>query len=368
MGETAAYPGDWLYQSWGESDLKAWLDNYGIPIPQPTTRDKLVATVRRNSRLAFLKARQQAASASASAQAAYATLTDMIIDAWGESRLKEFCDENNIPVPQGTRENELRALVRKHRADILGHNLQAKATSGFGAATSNARNEYARATDSASLAAEDAFNQATAKWSESRLKAYLDARGVPVPQGSNLDQLRALVRKHSHKAVSGWQSWSFDDVSYASLKDYLVRNGDSWAKQVARKKDASREELASAAASAYSSASAAGGNRFASATSYISSATASAKGCAFDSWTQSELKAYLDSCGVQVPQGSKLEKLKALARQHSTYFRFGTTSPSGTILAKIEDAVTQWWKWAMTQLEVGRETAQEKVKIAKEDL
>jgi hypothetical protein len=52
--------------------------------------------VRRNSRLAYLKAQDQAASASASANAAYATLTDKIIDAWGESQLKEFADKNGI--------------------------------------------------------------------------------------------------------------------------------------------------------------------------------------------------------------------------------------------------------------------------------
>jgi hypothetical protein len=29
-------------------------------------------------------------------QEAYATLTDKLIDAWGESQLKEFCDKNGI--------------------------------------------------------------------------------------------------------------------------------------------------------------------------------------------------------------------------------------------------------------------------------
>ncbi|KAG8412382.1 hypothetical protein J3458_014563 [Metarhizium acridum] len=368
MGETAAYPGDWLFQTWSESDLKAWLDKYGIPAPQPSTRDKLVAAVRRNSRLAYLKAQQAAAMARASARAAYANLTDMIIDTWGESQLKEFCDKNNIRVPQGTKENELRALVRKHRADILGDNVQAKASSGFGAATSNARNEYARATDSASLAAEDAFNQATSKWSGSRLKAYLDARGVPVPQNSDVDHLRALVRKHSHKAASGWQAWSFDDFSYSNLKEYLTKTGDSIAKQAAKKKDASREDLVSAAASAYSSASSAGGSQFASVTSYLSSATASVQRTAFDSWTRSELKAYLDNYGIPVPQGSKLEELRALARRQSTYFKFGTSSPSGTVLAKIGNAAAQGWKWTLDQLRLGSESAQEKVKDTKEEL
>ena len=32
----------------------------------------------------------------ASAEAAYATLADHIIEAWDESKLKEFCDKNSI--------------------------------------------------------------------------------------------------------------------------------------------------------------------------------------------------------------------------------------------------------------------------------
>lgn len=360
LGETAQYPGNWLYETWTESDLKSWLDTNGFPAPQPSSRDKLIASVRRNSRLAYLKAQAQAASATASAQAAYATLTDMIIDAWGESQLKEFLDKNGIPVPQGTKVNELRALVRKHRAEILGDNVAGKASSAFGAATSNAQNEYAKATDSASLAAQHAFGEVVNTWSSSRLKAYLDARGVPVPQASTTDELRALVRKHSHKAVNGWNAWTFDDFSLESLKDYLSKNGDAAAKKVSQKSDATREELVSAAQSAYASASTAGGSTYASATSYLTSATNAAKQSTFETWTESDLKAFLDSYGVPVPQGSKIEELRALARKQATYFRYGTSSPGGTVLAKIEEAAKNGWNWVAEQLHLGSEVAQNK--------
>ncbi|KAG6025430.1 hypothetical protein E4U41_001525 [Claviceps citrina] len=367
-GETAAYPGNWLYQSWSDSDFKAWLDKYGIPVPQPTTRDKLIAAVRRNSRLGYLKAKQQAASANTSAQAAYATLTDSVINAWSDSQLKDFCDKNNIPVPQGTKANELRALVRKHRANIVGDNVQAKASSVVGAATSNAKNEYAKATDGASSAAEDAFNKAMSTWSESRLKAYLDARGIPVPHASDADALRAIVRKHAHKAASGWQAWTFDDFSYDHLKAFLSKSGDAAAKKAAQKKDATREELASAVSSAYSSASSAGGAQFASVTNYLASATALAQKEAFKSWTESELKAYLDSYGVPVPQGSKLEELRALARQQSTYFKYGTSSPAGTLFAQLGAAASQGWRWVVGQLRLGGEAAQQKAEEVEKEL
>lgn len=359
-GETAAYPGNWLYETWSESDLKSWLDTHGFPAPQPSTRDKLIASVRRNSRLAYLRAQDQATSATASAQAAYATLTDMIIDAWSESQLKEFLDKNGIPAPQGTKVNELRALVRKNRAEILGDNVASKASKGFGAATTNAQNQFAKATDSASLAAQDAFNQAVYLWSDSRLKAYLDARGIPVPQGSKKDDLVALVRKHSHKASSGWTAWTFDDFSYDNLKSYLTTNGDAAAKKAAQKKNASRDELLSAAQSAYASASSAGGSTYASVTNYLATATEAAKQNAFDTWSETELKSYLDSYGVPVPQGSKLEQLKAQARKQSTYFKYGTSSPSETLFAKIGDTVSGAWNWVASQVNLGSQTAQQK--------
>jgi hypothetical protein len=177
-GEAAAYPGNWLYESWTESELKEWLDTHGFPAPQPTTRDKLIASVRRNSRLAYLQMQEQTESSKKSAQQAYAALTDKLIDSWSESQLKEFCDKNGINVPQGTKLNQLRALVRKNRAEILGDTVSGTAASAFGAATSNVGSAATKATDTASQAAQDAFDKAVNTWSDSRLKGYLDARGV----------------------------------------------------------------------------------------------------------------------------------------------------------------------------------------------
>ncbi|KAK2614880.1 hypothetical protein N8I77_001671 [Diaporthe amygdali] len=365
-GEAASYPGDWLYETWTESDLKEWLDTHGFPAPQPSTRDKLIASVRRNSRLAYLKSQEQLASATSSAQAAYATLTDQLIDAWGESQLKEFADKNGIPVPQGTKLNELRALVRKNRAEILGDTVSGTAASAFGAATSQAGNQYAKATNDASLAVQEAFNTAIDSWSDTRLKGYLDARGVPVPHASKTDELRALVRKNYHKASTGLSAWTFDDFSIDNLKDYLKANGDAAAKKTADKSGATRDELVSAAQSAYASASSAGGSTYASATSYLTQATDTARKTAFDTWSESDLKNYLDSYGVSVPQGSTTNELRALARKHSTYFRYGTSSPSGTAFAKLSETVQAAWQWVVGQLNTGADVAKQTAGDAKD--
>ncbi|KAF2084964.1 hypothetical protein K490DRAFT_21626, partial [Saccharata proteae CBS 121410] len=160
VGETASYPGNWLYESWSESDLKAWLDERGYPAPQPSTRDKLIATVRRNSRLASEQMKQASASASASAAGAQQSLTDALLDAWSDSQIKEWADKNGIKVPQGSKRDELIALARKHRARLTGDNVSASAVSAYGAATSSAGNQYARATDDAALKADQAYGAA----------------------------------------------------------------------------------------------------------------------------------------------------------------------------------------------------------------
>ncbi|KAI9663372.1 MAG: hypothetical protein M1831_002656 [Alyxoria varia] len=153
LGETASYPGNWLYDTWSDSELKAWLDERGVPVPQTSNRDNLIATVRRNSRVASLNARASISAASSSAEAAKETLSDAVFDGWSDSQLKEWADSNGIKVPQGSTRNELIAIARKHRAKLTDSAASAvdDASSNVGAATSAAGNEYAKASEDASL-------------------------------------------------------------------------------------------------------------------------------------------------------------------------------------------------------------------------
>lgn len=144
--ETINYPGDWLYASWSDSDLKAWFDERGYNVPQPTTRDSLIASLRRQSRLASLNAQSAYNQVSSSAAAAQSSLSDALLESWSDSQIKEWADKNNIKVPQGSKRNELIALARKHRARLYGDSASATAVSAYGAATSKAGNQYAAAT------------------------------------------------------------------------------------------------------------------------------------------------------------------------------------------------------------------------------
>ncbi len=217
-GETASYPGNWLYHAWSESDLKAWLDERGIPNPQPTTRDKLIATVRRNARQASQRGKGAASSVSSAASSATSAVSDTVFDNWSDSRIKEWADKNGIKVPQGSTRNELLALARKHKSSLTGEDLSSSGVSAFGAATSKAGNAAAQATDTVKGTAEDAFNAAIGTWSDSRLKAYLDSRGVPVPQSGKRDELLAAVRLNKHKASTGYNAWTFDTWTTENLK------------------------------------------------------------------------------------------------------------------------------------------------------
>ncbi|OOQ91802.1 putative stress response protein (Ish1) [Penicillium brasilianum] len=347
VGETAAYPGNWLYENWSESDLKTWLDERGWPAPQPTTRDKLIASVRRNSRLASLQAQSISASAKASAEAAQATLSEELFNAWSDSKLKEFLDEHGVKVPQGSKRNELVALARKHRAYLVDQASSASsaASEAFGAATTKAGNQFAQATDDAKLKLDDQFDAAIKTWSDSRLKAFLDARGVPVPQYGKRDELLAKVRANAHRASGGWNEYNFDTWD----KEHLLKYLSAMNSKAAKKADASREELIKQAKDSYTKASKAGGEHYASATKNLAEATGTAKQATFENWSHSDLKKYLDSYGIPVYQGSSINELRAAARRQATYFRFGTTNPQDTIYAKVMDTLN----WALDKLKVG---------------
>lgn len=165
------------------------------------------------------------ASASASANSAKQSLSDALLDSWSDSQIKDWADKNGIKVPQGSKRNELVALAKKHRNQLTGDNVKESAisakdsaASAMGAATSNAGNEFAKATDQASMKTQQTFDAAVGTWSESRLKAFLDARGIPVPQAGKKDELMKQVRLNKNKATSGWSAWTFDTWSTENLK------------------------------------------------------------------------------------------------------------------------------------------------------
>lgn len=347
-GESTAYPGDWVYKKWSDADLKKWLDEHGYHVYQGSKRNELIAAVRRNSRQAGLKVNDVKSN-----------VAQKVFGSWSDSELKEWLDKNNIPAPQNGKRDELVSLARKNAASLTGDTFSASVTSAlkaYGSATGSLGARVTDATNAAAASARSVTSVAGAygasatdaaydhvigardsvydsvtgtyhsladkvleTWSESRLKAYLDARGVSVPQNGKKDELVALARLHKYKAARGYNAWTFDTWTVDNLKTWLKGQGQA----VQDNASLSRDELVASASAAYASASSAGGDAYATVTSALAQATGSVKEGTFENWSDSDLKAYLDSYGVQTYQGTTKNELVARARRCRKIFENG---------------------------------------------
>ncbi len=124
---------------------------------------------------------------------------------------------------------------------------------------------------------------------------------------------------------------------------------DKTAQKAANKSGASRDELLKQAQDSYASASKSGGSSYASVTSYLAASTDAVKDSTFDTWSDSELKSYLDSYGIKTYQGSNTNELKAMARRNAQYFRHGTNTPGTGFFSTIQG----YAQWALDQLKIG---------------
>lgn len=245
VGETAAYPGDWLYQSWSESDLKAWMDERGIPAPQPSSRDKLIASVRRNGRLSSNRASEALSSVSSAAASATQALTDELLNSWSESQLKQWADENGVPVPQGSKKNELLALVRKHRS-----RASASAASAFGAATTSAGNAYAQATNDLYDQGKQWYDWAMVQIGIGSEEAKSSISSISVAASSFASSVSSVAEKSASSASSAAAKTSGDAVAAANSARAVVSSSAASASKVASKSAWSAARAASVSAKA----------------------------------------------------------------------------------------------------------------------
>ena len=154
--------------------------------------------------------------------------------------------------------------------------------------------------------------------------------------------------------------------------DSQANNSRKWLSsqnhKAANKAGASRDELFKQAQDSYASASKSGGSNYASATSYLASATEAAKETTFDTWSDSELKLYLDSYGVKTYQGSTVNELKAMARKNANYFRYGTTTPQGTFFGRLQSSFYSGTQWVSDWLKIGQKEASSRAEKVGDDI
>jgi len=262
-GETAAYPGNWLYSQWSDSDLKTWCDERGIPVPQTGNRDSLIASIRRHSYVAAQEANKKYNSATQQASNAQESLSNQLLESWSDSQVKEWLDKNGIPVPQGSKRNELSALARKHSARLAGTDVKNQAASAYGAATSSAGNYYAQATDD----------------SYAGLRYYYDYALNQIGFASK--EAKASLSSASDRASSSLVSVSSSASSLASVASASASSASSSASKAGQNapkaaSKAASEVSASASASASSASSVASVSASSSASSLSSVASVSA--------------------------------------------------------------------------------------------
>jgi len=83
-----------------------------------------------------------------SAAAATQSISDALFDTYSDSQLKKWADEKGIKVPQGSKRNELLALVRRQNAQLNSEAARASssAASAYGQASSSVVSAYGAAT------------------------------------------------------------------------------------------------------------------------------------------------------------------------------------------------------------------------------
>jgi len=229
ISETVAYPGNWLWENWSDSELKAWCDERGIPVPQNGKRDQYVAAVRRNSRVASNNLAAWSASLASSAAAATQSISDALFDTYSDSQLKKWADEKGIKVPQGSKRNELLALVRRQNAQLNSEAARASSSaasaygqasssvvSAYGAATSSAGNQYAQATHTAGLNYAYATDVAFSYLEWAKIQLGLAASTVSASASSASGKAAASASSASKSAASASSSLSKSGSSAAS--------------------------------------------------------------------------------------------------------------------------------------------------------
>lgn len=273
-GETAAYPGEWLYAQWSDSDLKAWCDERGIPVPQTGNRDSLISTIRRHSYVAAQEANKKYNSATKHAQNAQESLSNQLLESWSDSQVKEWLDKNGIPIPQGSKRNELTALARKHSARLSGNNVQDQAAGAYGAATSSAGNYYAQATDDSYAGLRYYYDYALNQFGFASQEAKASLSSASVRASSSAVSASSVASSSAVSASSYASSLaSVASASASSASSSASKAGQNAPSAAAK---AASEVSASASASASSASSVASVSARSSASSASSVASASA--------------------------------------------------------------------------------------------
>ncbi|KAK9368278.1 hypothetical protein V1509DRAFT_82081 [Lipomyces kononenkoae] len=316
---------DWLFNAWSNSDLADWLVSHGYSVPKKHTRKDLIRLVKKYS----YEAAQRATLAKDHSQIvlqnfqehmidAAGQVKDSAFDAWSESDLKAWLDEHGVPAPQPSKRDELIALARKNKHQLKKdwERYRKQSQESYDTAAKMA----ADTKESAERFSGEAFKQLTSTWPDFRLEEFLRSRGFVVPEQMSTKELHDLIWQNRKLPISVYDSWSFYSWSLDDLQNWLKEQGNTVT--------GTRDHLADKAAKYFKEVKAEGGEKYHQALVKIREWYNTGKDVAFDKWSDSDLKAYLNTYGVPVYEGTPRNELIAAARRHTSLFRHGA-NPEG---------------------------------------
>ena len=69
-----------------------------------------------------------------------------------------------------------------------------------------------------------------------------------------------------------------------------------------------------------------------------------------------------------MPQTSNVDSLRAEARKQYTYWKYGTSTPAETLVAKLSEGLWDTWGWVTEQVGKGSRAAQQAAKNLRQEL
>ncbi|EPY51647.1 LEA domain-containing protein [Schizosaccharomyces cryophilus OY26] len=306
LGET----GDWVYDTWSDNELRTWLHNMGVPIQAHESRHHILDKVKK-------------------------TVSEKL--------------DSGKPIIESTKKD---ATKKAGKAGHYVDKVSEKAEDSVDYASGKITETGERASESLQEEADRLHEASKGKgriatwWSESGLKAYLDARGIPAYQPSALDKLWAMARRQYYLRTNGYKalkektkehassvtdtaSGAASDASTAAtdafhaassnagqLKDEIKGAGSSNAHVVSSKTGDLKHKASGV--SSYASDKFEQGSEIAKAQKEAASSKARelVDETVLEKWKDSKLREFLYLRGVPVPKKSNKQQLIDKVRKH----------------------------------------------------
>lgn len=235
------YPGNWLYESWSENDLKDWLKSYGIEFNPSSTKDQLVEKLKEFSYQATHSIRDSKESLFDSLDLFDKTIFDKkgqiedeFFQTWSYSQLREwlylhgFIDTKPGIYVEDLDKEKLVKIAQSYKKYLLSDIHTWLANTEKKSQPWITKGEQKSQKKKGSNLINDTFFVGINNWSKDKLREFLDVRKVPYSIFTTKHQLIKLVQKHKFDPVHvETYAWIVDDVSTDSIKQWLIEQGEN---------------------------------------------------------------------------------------------------------------------------------------------